>query len=90
MVTEAPRGFPHRCTHRAQVEMVAEMGRAHPLLLWLPGQTRPQALSGGAILETLGQDARGWWSWTPCWLQPPVMQLLKRLVTLAPPFALHL
>lgn len=80
----------HTSTHRAQVEMAAEMGRVHPSPAMAPGPGTYHRRFRWGYPETLGQDAREVGGPGPVPQQPPVMQLLKRLVTLAFPFALYL
>lgn len=80
----------HTGTHRAQVEMAAEMGRAHPSPAMAPRPDTYHRRFRWGYPETLGQDAREVGGPGPMPQQPPVMQLLKRLVTLALPFALYL
>lgn len=80
----------HTGTHRAQVEMAAEMGRAHPSPAMAPRPDTYHRRFRWGYPETLGQDACEVGGPGPVPQQPPVMQLLKRLVTLALPFALYL
>ena len=77
-------------TPRAQVEMAAEMGRAHPSPAVAPRPGTYHRRSRWGYPETLGQDACEVGGPGPVPQEPPVMQLLKRLVTLALPFALYL
>lgn len=84
--TEASR----TSTPRAQVEMAAEMGKAHPSPAVAPRPGTYHRRFRWGYPETLGQNACKVGGPGPVPQEPPVMQLLKRLVTLAFPFALYL
>lgn len=80
----------HASTHKALVETAAETGTAPHPLPTAPGPGTYHRCFRWGYPETLGQDPGEVGGPGPVPQQPSVMQLLKRLVTLALSFTLYL